>query len=1226
MKRCAGHPQRQMAPLAAIAIATLTLALPTAGAPRESAPLKRAGSPAPSFSSAFSIDARLAGPTARFRCGAYSVQVKNGEVSVSKPGGMVKRVRGLKMRAGCLGDITGDAIPELLVRDEWDYWVERAFWQGNGRTDSIFSLGSTISVLLVFLGRHGGLKEVRNFDREGPPELLAEDDSFAYLTFPDSSRRALEYPSLLFVLCLQGGRYQDCSRKYPRLLGEDLARAAAGLGQALAIENPWKRIEAAKRAVLAVLANATLLDREEDVFRGLNRTLPQDVVRWLAEQRQRIAEVVARRGRKITYAEPILTAAEMLERADNLDRADRGEEALGAMRQALAMAQQVADRPTEARALAWRAAQLADKGRASTARDDIMKALAIYRELGDQEAEYRELNTAEHVFVGLGLLPEARAALLRKLDLIKTLERPREMASTLRQLATVYHRLGDDLQAHELLQRAFAIHHDNKNDLEQASVALEISHILQEMEQPALAREWIRYALNMYRFVESTDSGLAYIARMGKVSSLTRLANLELSLGRSTEALGALGTAQVESRYWWERPVILASKGEVLLALHQYAEALQLYTELSRTVSRPSEWPDLVWVAAHGRGRALEGLGRSREAARSYQHTIGILEEMRSAAGGAEERVGFFRSVTDVYDDLTALLVQGAARGKADPAEALRAAEQSRARGLVDLLDEARARATAGLNNEERQLLLQEGDLRQELTATRSRWRRELAKSPEERHQGLLETLEGRRLRLEVELRKVQDALAARNARYGTLARQSPNIAVVQKALRPGEVILEYFLTDRLAAVWVVRPDRPVGLHVLPMPGGSIGAHVSKIREQLRTPGRAVPIPLPTPQQQGPEGIDLALAHRLYRVLVAPVEGEIRRARTVFVVPHRSLFALPFEALVRSAKDPSGKAIDLAAPLPSNQEVVPEYLGDVYTFAYLQSASVLALLRKNWTAAATSHRDLLVVADPVYDAVDSDGRGLQENQGADLPRGALRSPAAGLRGFRVLRLPFTAQEARDIGTLFGATEWTGDRLGDVISRLRAWVHRLFGGGAGGDVFLRRRAQESLVKELDLTRYRYIHFATHGLLADEVQGALQPSLVLSLVGDPKDDGFLEMDEVLNLRLNADMVTLSACQTGLGTEVKGEGLVGLTRAFMYAGTPTVVVSLWNVSDPATAVLMTAFYQGLKAGQPKGEALRAAKRTLRKQGYKDATGQVHSGASPYLWAPFILVGDPN
>jgi CHAT domain-containing protein len=161
-----------------------------------------------------------------------------------------------------------------------------------------------------------------------------------------------------------------------------------------------------------------------------------------------------------------------------------------------------------------------------------------------------------------------------------------------------------------------------------------------------------------------------------------------------------------------------------------------------------------------------------------------------------------------------------------------------------------------------------------------------------------------------------------------------------------------------------------------------------------------------------------------------------------------------------------------------------------------------------------------------------------------------------------------------------------------------------------------RANRAKAVSGELADYRIVHFATHGLLNSEHPEL--SGLVLSLLdkdGRPQ-DGFLRTHEVYNMRLRAETVVLSACQTGLGKEIKGEGLVGLTRGFMYAGAQRVVASLWQIDDSATAALMTRFYRGmLNDGRRPAAALRAAQLEMMKQ---------KRWSSPYFWAAFVIQGE--
>ena len=164
------------------------------------------------------------------------------------------------------------------------------------------------------------------------------------------------------------------------------------------------------------------------------------------------------------------------------------------------------------------------------------------------------------------------------------------------------------------------------------------------------------------------------------------------------------------------------------------------------------------------------------------------------------------------------------------------------------------------------------------------------------------------------------------------------------------------------------------------------------------------------------------------------------------------------------------------------------------------------------------------------------------------------------------------------------------------------------------VYLEGEATEEKLKHAGLERYRYVHLATHGVI-DEKHPRRSGLLLMEHKGSAE-DGTLRLAEIYNLSLNADLVVLSACETGLGQLVRGEGVIGLTRGFLYAGASSVLVSLWRAADATTATLMVDFYRELFAGKPASRALREAK-----------LGAIHrdpESAKPYSWSAFVLVGE--
>lgn len=311
------------------------------------------------------------------------------------------------------------------------------------------------------------------------------------------------------------------------------------------------------------------------------------------------------------------------------------------------------------------------------------------------------------------------------------------------------------------------------------------------------------------------------------------------------------------------------------------------------------------------------------------------------------------------------------------------------------------------------------------------------------------------------------------------------------------------------------------------------------------------------------------------------------------VVADGALNYIPFEVLLKAPE--SGDFSSLGYLIKTNEVV------------YAPSASVVGAIKQQ--RAKSTGRSMLIIADPVFNSNDTRARkttgapaGDAELRGLGI-QGALAdvvgssAPAtsnAAIEGLPLARLNGTRTEAEQISKLAQSS------------------------GGQADVWLDLEANEENLGTRDISKYRIIHVATHGLLnAERPQFT---GVVLSLVGNKTHDGFVRTDEVFNLRLGSSLVMLSACETGLGKEKRGEGVMGLTRAFMYAGAPTVGVSLWSVADKSTADLMTDFYRRLLStgeNTTSSNALRGAQLAM-------ISGKKYS--APFYWAPFVLVGDWN
>jgi CHAT domain-containing protein len=397
------------------------------------------------------------------------------------------------------------------------------------------------------------------------------------------------------------------------------------------------------------------------------------------------------------------------------------------------------------------------------------------------------------------------------------------------------------------------------------------------------------------------------------------------------------------------------------------------------------------------------------------------------------------------------------------------------------------------------------------------------------------------------------------------------NIGDVQASLKNDEILLEYTTDERRSILFAITKNQ-FEVHILPGKEGLpiLEAYFKTLREPLF----------------GKNEFKQHVSHgqQLYDWLIKPVEKHLPGKTHLIISPDGPLYYLPFGALIRT--DSNAKQEGSENPNEIN------YLIKDFRISYTPSGKTLIEQNKAKINRKKSEFQLLAFGDPIY-----------KEQPRILDEDSL-SPKiahASLRDYQLKPLEFSEKEVKRIAALF-------DIQGD-----------------SPHVNLRERATVECLKQIDLTKYRFLHFASHGLLADKMGLATQPVLVLSKVNDDPDSNLLKFSDILELKLNADLVTLSACETGLGELRTGEGLIGLARAFMYAGSSSVLVSLWKVEDQSTSLLMELFYRGLKQGLSKAEALRQAKiEVINTNLYLKSIDMKQSLAAPFYWAPFVIFGE--
>jgi CHAT domain-containing protein len=408
------------------------------------------------------------------------------------------------------------------------------------------------------------------------------------------------------------------------------------------------------------------------------------------------------------------------------------------------------------------------------------------------------------------------------------------------------------------------------------------------------------------------------------------------------------------------------------------------------------------------------------------------------------------------------------------------------------------------------------------------------------------------------------------------------SIAEIQALLDADTVLLAYTFGVTHGWGWAVTRNE---VHAFPVaPLAPIDAAARRVLDGVRRPARAA-----TPEPAaGLPGDIAALSAMVLGPIAERLDGDWRGSRLA-IVASGPLEYVPFAALSLPAGGEAGAART-------------RWLGQEHEVVLLPSASVLAILREPGQARRTPTGGLVVVADPVYSPGDPRVR----RQTTRRDQGAMRTASA---AGPVPVLPTSWRRTRGDGS---ADEFA--RL--LFSRQEARALAQMAGPLGAVQALDFDASLETFKSRTVAGARLVHVATHGIL-DAVQPE-RSGLVLSLVdrqGRPR-DGVLRLDDIFGLSLSADLVVLSGCETGLGRQMRGEGLVGLTRAFMYAGAPRIVPSLWQVDDQATAQLMTRLYRHmLQRGERPAAALRAAQMALARD---------PRWAAPYFWAGFVLHGD--
>ncbi len=790
------------------------------------------------------------------------------------------------------------------------------------------------------------------------------------------------------------------------------------------------------------------------------------------------------------------------------------------------------------------------------------EAADIAAKLNDRNSQGLALSRAASLLRVSGRYDEALSCLSRAIVLYQQEKNRSGEVLARSSLSTVYSETGDFVQARQQLQQALPISHDLNDKVLDEALLLKLGIVEYECGNRDLA---LKFGLEALALDEKQDAEA-----------------IDKEIIKNFEQ-----TRDVQPRVFaLTRLELYLHLGNVYAALADYQKSWEFFDRALANSLQPRR-PLIAAVSLGGKAGAQLKLGKAQEArdlaleaiktlrdsggSKHWEATfLYYLAEANRLLGNNDESIVSYRQAIDAIEQ---------ARMVSIPSEVSRAGivsarhevfagaidfmiSQHREAEAFEIAEAWHARAFLDILTESRidiarDLSAAQRDQEDKLFARISRVQKELwsPNLPVAREEELKTQLAG----AENSLESFQVELHRTNPRYAGVKYPRPlkSEEIAKGFLDSETALVEFVVSEQKSFAWVVYRGKTSSV-VLP-PRREIDALIRDYRTALSERVSALTVNRASTRLS-------ALSAQLYQKLFASLETKFVGARRLIIVPDGPLLYLPFETLMKES-----------AVSDTN---TTNYLIERFAISYAASATALSVIRETRKTVTEEAQGIVAFGDPAYGPVPANAKA-----------GSLISGPTVERWFDLTQLPYTRNEVNAIASLFSATD-----------------RRTFFGA---------EAREERVKTEDLSHSRYLHFAAHGLI-DEAY-PMRSGIVLSTTPNSKEDGTLQMNEVMRLKLSADLVTLSACRTGLGQLLNGEGMIGLTRAFQYAGASNVVVSLWNVNDIATAELMKTFYENLKSGVAKDQALREAK--LQFLHSKHRTRE-----HPYFWAAFLLIGANN
>jgi CHAT domain-containing protein/Tfp pilus assembly protein PilF len=895
------------------------------------------------------------------------------------------------------------------------------------------------------------------------------------------------------------------------------------------------------------------------------------------------------------------------------------QQALRSGMRALKLGRSVSDRYGEAQAFDLIGEAYSGFGHTQKALESYKQALSIWHYLDDHRGQALALLHSGYAYSDLSDTQKALDAYSRALTLWRSVKNRWGEAQTLTAMGHLRSKLGEKQEALKLYEEARQLFQPMGDRIGEAFILDGMGYIYDELGELQKALESYQQALQLFRRANYRLGEAGALWKIGRIyysledypksidhyqrsiSVLTILGDQRTTayplrdIGRAYESQGdnrkalacfskalsftqAVGDRREEAYALNDIAHVYERLGERQKALLYYNQALLLNRA---TGDRFGESNTLYNIA-----RAHRDVGNMKEARSQIERAIEIAESLRTNVESQDLRASYFATARQFYELHIDVLMQ---LDKRQPSAGYQMAafdvsERARARSLLELLNEARADLRQGVDPA---LLEQERNLEQTIDAKAHRHGQLVANKDTVEAQAVATQLN----QLTTEYDEVQAQIKSKSPRYAALTQPQPlGLKEIQNRLLDDKsLLLEYMLGDDRSYLWAVTRTE-VWSYELP-PRAQIEDAAQKFRKLLTAHQPIAGESFDQRQARIKEADDhiWQAAASFSQMILSPVSSKLGTKR-LLIVPDGVLQYIPFQALTEPQRTRS--ATSQANTLGDSGEQIPLLVG--HEIVNEPSASALALVLSDTSQRQPAPNSIAIFANPVFDVDDPrvKSRGATQAQSADSTK-----------------MVEVQETFRDIG--FGE----GKIPALPASRDEAEAIMAVAPSGTGMKALGFDANRAAITKPELAQYRIVHFATHGFI--DYQRPELSGLVLSLVdqnGRPQ-EGFVRLHDIYNLKLSADLVVLSACNTGLGKDVKGEGLIGLTRGFMYAGAGGVAASLWKVDDDATAELMKHFYEGMfKRGLTPAASLREAQLSMWIQKRWHA---------PYYWAAFVIQG---